>query len=265
MNKYLTRETLTQVESIALKAGEAIMDIYKKDFEIYEKNDQSPLTEADLAAHNIIESELKKAFPEVPILSEESSGVTYEDRKGWDVFWMVDPLDGTKEFIKKNDEFTVNIALIVDGQPVLGVVYAPVLNITYSGAVNLGAVKKGAEGRQNINTVQPKGTSWLLVGSRSHRGEHMDKYLEAFDSYEFLSKGSSLKLCMVAEGTAHLYPRLGPTSEWDTAAAHAILEGAGGKVNKVDGSNLSYGKLNILNPNFIARGRELVEQQRNFR
>ena len=177
--------------------------------------------------------------------------------KKWHLFWLVDPLDGTKEFIKKSDEFTVNIALIQQGQPVLGVVYAPALDVLYSGATGIEATKQTQEKKSVIATKNLKGNSWTLVGSRSHRGKEMDKYLNAFEDYEFISKGSSLKLCMVAEGSADLYPRLGPTSEWDTAAAHAVVEAAGGVVTDGRGEVLRYNKENILNPWFYVYPKNL--------
>lgn len=255
--KYLSKEVLDQVAKIATDAGNAIMDIYQKDFSIYEKSDESPLTEADLAAHKIIVSGLTESYPELPILSEESSGIEYKDRKDWTTFWLVDPLDGTKEFIKKNDEFTVNIALIHEGRPVLGVVYVPAMEVAYMGAVGLGATKSDSNGESNIQAKESVGEKWVLVGSRSHRGEAMDNYLQSFEQYEFISKGSSLKLCMIAEGLADLYPRLGPTSEWDTAAAHAVVVAAGGVVNDAEGNSLKYNKENILNPWFFVHHKDL--------
>ncbi|MFC3150004.1 3'(2'),5'-bisphosphate nucleotidase CysQ [Litoribrevibacter euphylliae] len=257
IDKYVTKDMLRKVERIAVKAGNAIMEIYQKDFSIYEKSDNSPLTEADLAAHKIIVEALEKEFPEIPVLSEESNGIEYDNRKQWEMFWLVDPLDGTKEFIKKNDEFTVNIALIQQGKPILGVVYGPALETIYAGAVGLGATKE-VNGRVNEISVRSlEKDSWVLVGSRSHRGEQMDEYLKNFAEYEFISKGSSLKLCMVAEGVADLYPRLGPTSEWDTAAAHAVVVAAGGVVNDKEGRSLQYNKENILNPWFFVHSAKI--------
>ena len=257
MAVILDNKKLEKIIKISIAAGTKIMEIYQRDFEVMEKSDKSPLTEADLAAHNLICEQLTEAFPEIPILSEESSGIEYQDRKDWETFWLVDPLDGTKEFLKKNDEFTVNIALIHKGEAVMGVVYAPALNITYSGAIGLGAFKEEAGTKKEIQVVNTKPETWVLVGSRSHRGEAMDEYLTKFDHYEFISKGSSLKLCMVAEGSAHLYPRLGPTSEWDTGAAHAVVNAAGGKVTDLEGNELAYNKENILNPWFMVHSREL--------
>lgn len=253
----LNNTTLNAIKSIAISAGQKIMEIYQRDFETYEKDDKSPLTEADLAAHKLICASLAEQFPEVPILSEESSGIEYSDRKSWETFWLVDPLDGTKEFVKKNGEFTVNIALIHQGKPVLGVVYAPALDTTYAGVEGLGAYKESKGQQQVISVLNEVPDSWVLVGSRSHRGEAMDAYLEKFSSYEFISKGSSLKLCMVAEGAAHLYPRLGPTSEWDTAAADAVVRAAGGVVTDIEGNALQYNKEDILNPWFMVHGKDV--------
>jgi len=257
MNSCVTTESLLKIEAIARSAGNVIMEIYRQDFDVQKKDDQSPLTKAHLAAHNLIECSLKETFPDIPVLSEESSNIPYEVRKDWQEFWLVDPLDGTKEFIKKNGEFTVNIALIQQGKPVLGVVYAPALEVLYSGAKGIGATKQTHEGKSDIATNNLKGDNWILVGSRSHRGKEMDKYLSAFDNYKFISKGSSLKLCMVAEGSADLYPRLGPTSEWDTAAAHAVVEAAGGVVTDGNGVPLRYNKENILNPWFYVYPKNL--------
>ncbi|GLQ32225.1 3'(2'),5'-bisphosphate nucleotidase CysQ [Litoribrevibacter albus] len=257
MDSYVSEDTLAVVKDIAIKAGLAIMDIYQQDFSVYEKSDESPLTEADLAAHKIICEQLKQAFPTLPILSEESTDITYEDRKNWQTFWLVDPLDGTKEFIKKNDEFTVNIALIDQGRPVLGVVYVPALGVVYLGAEGLGAKKVEAGEETAIKVREYPKEQWIILGSRSHQSEHMVSYLQLFERYELISRGSSLKFCMIAEGAADLYPRLGPTSEWDTAAAHAVVVAAGGVVNDKDGNPLRYNKENILNPWFFVHHKDL--------
>ncbi|GAC13523.1 3'(2'),5'-bisphosphate nucleotidase CysQ [Aliiglaciecola lipolytica] len=251
----------TQVAEISHKAGAAILEIYKKDFAIYEKSDESPLTEADLAAHHIIVDGLKE-ISELPILSEESASINWKTRQTWKDYWLVDPLDGTKEFVKKNGEFTVNIALISNGKPVLGVVYAPVLNATYVGVDGLGAYKIDG-GEINDISVKPHqdGETWQVVGSRSHQSPEIKSLLESLPGEtELVAMGSSLKLCLVAEGKAHLYPRLGPTSEWDTGAAHAVVEAAGGKVTVIDADNplnpeappLRYNqKDSVLNPYFL--------------
>lgn len=255
VQKYLNSSVIEAVRSIAIDAGLVIMAVYKHDFDVYKKNDDSPVTEADLAAHNIIVTSLKNTFPELPVLSEESDNIEFSERKHWVTFWMVDPLDGTKEFIKKNDEFTVNIALIHQGRPVLGVVHAPALGVTYFGCEGIGALKCEVGEEKAITANQCVDDSWTVVGSRSHQNEETDEYLSAFPEYELISKGSSLKLCMVAEGTADLYPKLGPTCEWDTAAGHAVVNAAGGVVNDQLGRALQYNKENILNPWFFAHGR----------
>lgn len=250
-----------QATVIAHQAGEAIMEIYEKDFAIYEKSDESPLTEADLAAHHCIVAGLEK-ISNFPILSEESASIDWDTRKTWQTYWLVDPLDGTKEFIKKNGEFTVNIALIVSGVPVLGIVFAPVLNTTYVGIADQGAYKLVGSERETItpNAFQT-GETWRVVGSRSHQSPAIQSLLESLPGEtELVAMGSSLKLCLVAEGKAHLYPRLGPTSEWDTAAAQAVVEAAGGKVTIIDESEplasnapaLRYNqKESVLNPYFL--------------
>ena len=234
------------------------MTIYAKDFGIYEKDDKSPLTEADLAAHKIIVAGLE-AISDLPILSEESADIDWSTRQSWSKYWLVDPLDGTKEFIKKNGEFTVNIALIDDGKPVLGVVYAPALNKSYLGAKSVGAFVEDETGEKSIKpSAYADGDIWQVVGSRSHQSPEISAFLEALNGEtELVAMGSSLKLCLVAEGKAHLYPRLGPTSEWDTGAAQAVVEAAGGKVTVVvDGKDtqqpLRYNqKESVLNPYFL--------------
>jgi 3'(2'), 5'-bisphosphate nucleotidase len=246
----------TKINELARDAGNAILEIYKQDFATYTKADESPLTEADLTSHNVIVTGLEKLTPEIPVLSEEAADVSWQERKQWAEYWLIDPLDGTKEFIKKNGEFTVNIALIKNGEPIWGVVYAPVLDCLYSGGIALGSsVKETSEGRQEINVAQAPVSSevWKLVGSRSHQSEEFAAFVNNFENPEIISMGSSLKLCMIAEGTAHLYPRLGLTSEWDTAAADAVLRGAGGQCLQVGSLKpVTYNqKENILNPFFI--------------
>lgn len=250
-----------QVLRIARQAGDEIMSIYDKDFTIYEKQDTSPLTEADLAAHKTIVAELEQVS-DLPILSEESADISWEERKSWQRYWLVDPLDGTKEFIKKNGEFTVNIALIDNGKPVLGVVYAPVKDTSYIGVVGKGAWQIDEQGQSAIS-AQPhrSGDTWKVVGSRSHQSPEIQQLLAQLDGEtELVAMGSSLKLCLVATGEAHLYPRLGPTSEWDTGAAHAVALAAGATVtvlNPEDPLNknaepLSYNqKESVLNPFFL--------------
>lgn len=254
-------ELYLKVAQLAEEAGQKIMDIYARDFAVYDKADESPLTEADLAAHKHIVAGLER-LSDLPILSEESADqVSWQERKNWQRFWLVDPLDGTKEFIKKNGEFTVNIALIDSGKPVFGVVYAPALNVTYIGSIEDGAIKKTAEGESKISPSPLKeGQTWIVVGSRSHPSEETQTLLDSLDGdVEMIPMGSSLKLCLVAEGKAHLYPRLGPTSEWDTAAAQAVVESAGGNVFEYHNGDLEsltqplrYNqKESVLNPYFV--------------
>jgi 3'(2'), 5'-bisphosphate nucleotidase len=237
-------------------AGRKIMDIYESDdFSVEVKEDDSPLTAADKAAHEILVEALSK-LNRGPVLSEEDANIPWQERKSWDQYWLVDPLDGTKEFIKRNGEFTVNVALIRDGVPVLGVVYAPVLELWYYADEN-GAFKK--EGDTDpirlVPSSPPKtGEPWRVVGSRSHTSAAFDSFMASFPEAELVSVGSSLKLCMVAEGSADLYPRLIPTCEWDTAAGQAVLEAAGGKVLHWETKQaLRYNsKDDLLNPYFVA-------------
>jgi len=244
------------VTDIAVRAGNKILEIYETDFEIETKADESPLTTADKASHNTIVAALAELTPDIPILSEESDGITWEERSQWQEYWLIDPLDGTKEFIKKNGEFTVNIALIQGNRAVMGVVHVPVKNRSFYGYANGGAFECTAEGEvKEIHVTSPAQNPARVVGSRSHRGELVDAYLAKLGDHVMVSMGSSLKLCLVATGEADVYPRLGLTSEWDTAAAQAVVECAGGKVVQLDGSPLMYNaKEDILNPYFLVFG-----------
>ena len=235
-------------------AGKAVMAVYEKDFEVDFKEDESPLTEADLKANEIICRELNSLYPEIPILSEENKEIPYEARKNWNRFWLVDPVDGTKEFIKKNGEFTVNIALIENGTPILGVVYAPALEDLYTGDLENGAFKNGESLPLKVNSNPNE--SLTVVASRSHLSQETEDFIEGLKentkNVETISKGSSLKLCLVAEGAADYYPRLAPTMEWDTAAAHAVCLAACKRVFRHDNNeDLTYNKENLLNPWFI--------------
>jgi 3'(2'), 5'-bisphosphate nucleotidase len=242
---------------LAREAGAAIMDIYKKDFAIYDKSDNSPLTEADLAAHHILVNGLSAMQPAYPVLSEESDEQVKTERLGWSTYWLIDPLDGTKEFIKKNGEFTVNIALICDGEPVFGVVYAPALDVMYLGALGKGAMKQeGAEVAVpiTVSAVPDTETGWRVVGSRSHQSDEFKEFMKCLPGADIVAMGSSLKLCLIAEGAADLYPRLGFTSEWDTAAAHAVVLAAGGQVLALPSLQpLTYNQHSdsLLNPFFV--------------
>jgi 3'(2'), 5'-bisphosphate nucleotidase len=243
---------LKELEQIARDAGAAIMEIYNSDdFDVQLKGDDSPLTKADLAAHRVIVDGLSQLNEQYPILSEESADISWDKRQQWQRYWLVDPLDGTKEFIKRNGEFTVNIALIENGEPVTGVVYAPVLDAMYVGDRDNGATLNDTPIQVEQNTPE----TLRIVGSRSHASQETTDWLEQLGKpYEMVPMGSSLKICLVAEGKADIYPRLGPTSEWDTAAAHAVLNAAGGSITTVDGEPLRYNqKDSFLNPYFIAR------------
>lgn len=254
-----------QVIAIAKQAGEAILEVYNRDdFDVEKKGDDSPLTAADLAAHNIIVAGLETLDESLPIHSEESEGITWEKRKDWQRYWLVDPLDGTKEFIKRNGEFTVNIALMEQGRPVAGVVHVPVKGVTYAGGEGLGAWKIEDDIFNAINT-RSLGDEVVMVASRSHGSDKLGELEAAIESQigkvDRTSMGSSLKLCLVAEGVADIYPRLAPTSEWDTAAADAVVRAAGGSVVQTSFEALQYGKEDILNPHFIVLG-DSVEKWR---
>lgn len=249
---------LEKVAAIAVAAGQRILEVYQRPFDVQQKDDGSPLTEADRAAHELIVARLHQLVPDLPVLSEESATVDYHERSGWSRFWLVDPLDGTREFVKRNGEFTVNIALIDGVRPVLGVVHVPVAGVTYLGLNGAGAWKVEDGERRAIHARPYRGGRATVVASRSHRGEAVDHYLARLEAregaYDTASYGSSLKLCLVAEGAADIYPRLGPTSEWDTAAAQCVVEAAGGRVINLDGMPLHYNKPDILNPWFLVTG-----------
>lgn len=247
---------LKEIVGIAKEAGDAIMEIYEKDFSVEYKDDKSPLTEADVKSNEIICNALTSLYPDIPILSEENKAAPYVDRKSWDYFWLIDPIDGTKEFIKKNGEFTVNIALIHKNTPVLGVVYAPVLQDMYSAKKDEGAFKNEERLPLMTNTEPEKHLN--VVASKSHLSEETQEFIDrlALDTLklDLVSKGSSLKLCMVAEGSADIYPRLAPTMEWDTGAAHAVVLESGKQVVKFENSEpVVYNKEDLLNPWFIVR------------
>ncbi len=248
--------TLEEVRKIAREAGAAIMSVYRRDFNVELKEDRSPVTEADHAADGIIGSGLAGLHPALPVLSEESSLPRWERRRDWDRYWLVDPLDGTREFVRRNDEFTVNIALVENHRAVLGVVFAPALNLEFSGALGQGAWRRDNDGPLVPACVTSTPRKPLRVmGSRSHPGPGLSDFMERLGPYELFPMGSSLKACMVADGQADIYPRLGPTSEWDTAAAQAILESAGGGIIDLAGQPLRYNTRDLLtNPHFLAVG-----------
>jgi 3'(2'), 5'-bisphosphate nucleotidase len=242
---------------IVRDAGREILEVYGTDFEARAKSDDSPLTEADLRAHRLIASRLAVLSPELPLLSEESADIPWSERRGWNRYWLVDPLDGTKEFISRNGEFTVNIALIEDHRPVLGVVHIPVSDTTYSGIPGEGAWREAHDrGRTRIGVKPLAAQPLRVLGSRSHGNPALAGRLDRMGPHVLQAAGSSIKLCVVAEGSADFYPRLGPTSEWDIAAGQAVIEAAGGQVVEAAGGlPLRYnGKDSYLNPDFLAYG-----------
>ena len=254
-------EKLTDAaHAIALEAGEKIMAVYETaDFSVEHKADDSPLTAADLASHKHIVACLEELTPEYPILSEESAKIPFEERQQWTTYWLVDPLDGTREFIKQNGEFSVLIALIHNHEPVLGVVHAPAIETTWFASLGNGAFKQTGDSVVQLS-ARELGNQITVVGSRSHAGDSLKSFLqqvgEQLGETELVSMGSILKACLVADGQADVYPRLGLTSEWDTAAAHIIVEEAGGGITKTDGAPLLYNtKESMLNPHFLVFGK----------
>ena len=250
----LNNNLLLKLVNLSKKAGDAILDIYTDNASVLTlKEDDSPLTKADLVSNQIISIGIDELDLGWPILSEESDHITYRDRQEWSRFWLIDPLDGTREFIKRNGEFTVNIALIENGQPILGVVHAPALKVSYFATRGVGSFVQ----RHDLITpicAQPRKPEEVIkvVISRSHSDERTLRLLDHLGEYQCIKMGSSLKLCLVAEGLAHFYPRLGLTMEWDTAAAHAVLNTAGGLVCNHQGNELGYNKPNLNNPGFFA-------------
>ncbi len=249
-------ELIEPTVALATDAGEAILEVYATDFDVQEKSDESPLTQADLASHRCIVAGLAELTPGIPIISEEDGLPPFEERSQWRRYWLIDPLDGTKEFVNRNGEFTVNIALIDAHRPVFGVVRVPVQGKTYLGCEGHGAeLRADGDAPLRIQVARESSRPVRVVGSRSHRGSSLDAFLEQLGETDMVPMGSSLKFCVVAEGRADVYPRLGPTSEWDTAAAQAVVEQAGGRVLKLDGKPLSYNeKMEILNPFFVVIG-----------
>ncbi len=253
MTPNLTDSLIKNLLALSIEAGNAILEIYHTDFDVRTKADTSPVTEADEKAEAIILAGLAELAPDVPAIGEEAytAGVRPDISGG--VFWLVDALDGTKEFVNKRDEFTVNIALIENGAPLFGIVHAPAISKTFWGGSfgafcqNLGAEKKSIKARL------PAKDGVVVVASRSHRSGE-EEFLKDYTVKDVINSGSSLKICLIAAGEADLYPRLGPTSEWDIAAGHAVLVAAGGSITQIDGTPFVYGKENILNPHFIAKG-----------
>ena len=264
---------------VSLEAGEEIMEVYDSgNPETQLKEDRSPLTLADLSSNRVITSKLKETG--YPILSEEDTGIPFENRKAWTCFWMIDPLDGTKEFIKRNGEFTVNIALIENNKPILGVVYLPVLNQLYYACKDHGAYRIDRLDQYGIKSDpekliqhssrlpdQAQSKTTRVVASRSHLSPETEEFIESLESndgkVEMLPAGSSLKLCLIAEGKAEVYPRLGPTMEWDIAAGHIVITESGGTLMKLDGTTLDYNKPELLNPWFVARSKHYLEKSKS--
>jgi 3'(2'), 5'-bisphosphate nucleotidase len=252
-----TRALLERVADIARHAGREILAVYAAgEAQATAKADQSPLTLADLNAQRLIVRRLAELDPDVPVLSEEAAATPFAQRSQWRRYWLVDPLDGTKEFLARNGEFTVNIALIEAQVAVLGVVHVPVTDTTYRGLPGTGAWRQKMDARPEAIAVAAKSaTPPRVVGSRSHQGDSLASFLERLGPHRLFSMGSALKFCLIAEGAADVYPRLGPTSEWDTAAAHAVVAGAGGTVCRLDRTPLRYNtRAEPVNPYFVAYG-----------
>ena len=245
---------LPEVLKIADAASEKVMSIYMTDFKVNYKADESPITAADIASHNVIVEGLSNLSQDIPILSEEGAEIPWSERKHWQRFWLIDPIDGTKDFTQRTDEFTVNIALIENGEPILGVVTAPALKEAYWGLRGQGAYKRDNTGHVQRITVAEPGEAKRVVASKNHLNEDTKAFIDKLGAHELVQAGSSLKFCKIAEGHADIYPRLAPTCEWDTGAAHAVLSAAGGKVETLEGKPLQYGKEDVLNPHFIASG-----------
>jgi 3'(2'), 5'-bisphosphate nucleotidase len=256
MSDALPTALLSSIAELARRAGEKIMEVYGQQVEVTHKADASPLTVADLRSHQLIVAGLTALTPHIPVLSEEASDIPFPVRKTWSRYWLVDPLDGTKEFLSRNGQFTVNIALIENHAPVLGVVSVPAQRTVYTGSRTGGAFRQvGEQAAIPIHTTSPAPPILRVVGSRSHRDQHTDALIARLGPHDLVAVGSSLKFCLVAEGNADFYPRLGPTSEWDTAAAQAVVEAAGGAVTMLDGTALRYNtKESLLNPHFLVVG-----------
>jgi 3'(2'), 5'-bisphosphate nucleotidase len=249
-------DLLPAVLDAVAEASAAVMEVYASSHDVEYKSDESPITRADRAAHEILAARLGRIAPSIPVLSEEAEACHERAVRGeWTQFWLVDPLDGTKEFIGRNGEFTVNVALVRDHRPVLGVVAAPALGLTYYATEGGGAFRRKDGGPVEPIRVRPAADPLVVVGSRSHRRDSLDAVLARLGAHELRPMGSALKICLVAEGSADFYPRLGLTSEWDTAAAQAVLETAGGALTRLDGSPLRYNERDtLLNPHFMAFG-----------
>lgn len=252
MRQIRCKALFEELLSIARQAGEAILAVYEAgETSVQQKADASPLTEADLSAHRVLAERLAMLLPDCPVVSEEDTA-SQAYRLGSGTYWLIDPLDGTKEFIARNGEFTVNIALIKDGRSVLGVVYAPAMDLCYWGGMGLGAYRRAGKQQTAIQVTSAMDGACRVVASKNHLNAETLSFIKRLGVVSLVQAGSSLKFCRVAEGQADIYPRLAPTCEWDTAAAQAVLEGAGGAVLDLEGLPLRYGKADMLNPAFIA-------------
>jgi len=245
-------DLIDKIIKISKKAGQSILEIYYSNPNYHIKDDKTPVTEADIESHRIISQELNKITPKIPILSEEQSEIAFDIRSSWKRYWLVDPLDGTKEFIKRNDEFTVNIALIENHIPIIGLIHNPVLNSTYWGS-ELGAFfSKGNNDPTKISVNRIKKINPRIICSRSHKSDELEVFLQSIGKHQIINAGSSLKFCSIASGDSDIYPRFNPTSEWDTAAGQCIVESAGGFVKTIDGERMQYNKKrSLINPGFI--------------
>jgi 3'(2'), 5'-bisphosphate nucleotidase len=248
------QDLLPQLVALSRQAGREILAVYNSNFEVQHKADRSPLTLADLRAHTTLVNGLRALTPHIPILSEEASDIPFAERRSWSSHWLVDPLDGTREFVSRNGEFTVNVALIEQHRAVLGVVHVPTQDVTFSGLEQLGAFKQSGDALPiRIQTQRPAAQPLRVVSSRSHAKEGAEDYERILGPYTLVKVGSSLKFCILAEGAADLYPRFGNTSEWDTAAGQAVLAAAGGSVVDLQGRPLRYNtRAELLNPHFVA-------------
>ncbi|MBX2924977.1 MAG: 3'(2'),5'-bisphosphate nucleotidase CysQ [Chitinophagaceae bacterium] len=251
----IQQELIEKILPVAVKAGKAILDIYHSGnkIQVAVKADHTPLTIADREANTIITKELTEKFPGIPVLSEEGASVPYETRRHWEYYWCVDPLDGTKEFIYRRDDFTVNIALMHNNRPVLGIIYAPVYDALYYGSAATGSWLKKENQPWDPLLADKQAKEWIAIGSRSHASEEENEVLSHYPVTKTIAAGSSLKFCRIAEGSAHIYYRHGPTMEWDTASGQAIAEGSGAVMTAADGSPFLYNKESLLNGSFICK------------
>ena len=252
----ITTTDLQFLQETIREAGDIILNIYNTDFDVDYKDDESPLTIADERANDLLVKRIAEKYPDTNFITEETKDAPFSERKNWNYTWIIDPLDGTKEFVKKNGEFTVNIALANKSEIIFGMILIPVTGDIFYAVKDKGAFKIADSQETKLQSIQPDGNELIVVASRSHRSQEVDDYVDNFsDHFEevtYKAAGSSLKLCLVAEGKAHIYPRLGPTMEWDTAAGHIIAEEAGATITRFDNEQeLTYNKENLLNPYFI--------------